>query len=757
VLVGVCLGRSTETIIALLAIWKAGGAYLPLDPDYPHERLEFMMADAKPKVVVSVTDTVAQQTRLTTGFTDCALVVLDDRATADTINKRSSETLLDTERLSPTTSKTLAYAIYTSGSTGRPKGVITTVLGIANLVQARARIVEGRTDLIMATFASASFDQSVEDVMLPLITGNTLLLCQLEDFVECEPNSRTVALDEVDFMHATPTALEALMRAGCRMSAKNTFVIGGEVVTKALQQAVTARDACLFASYGPTETTISVAMEKIGTESRTATLGRPMSNSEVYVVDERFEPVPVGVAGELVIGGVQVSRGYLGRASLTAEKFVPDPFSGVPGARLYRTGDLARWHANGTLEFCGRIDNQVKIRGMRVELGEIEAAIRALDLVAEAAVVASNDEETRLIAYLVPADEPEEALAGPRILGANSMDLEAVRHALKRTLAEHMVPSGFVVLSKMPVTASGKVDRKALPKAEISLARAAFEAPSGANEEAVAAAFAGVLSVEKVGRRDDFFDLGGHSLMAVRLVARLERATGKTLAIRTVFEAPTVAELAQALAVCPAAAAVSGIVQVPRGGVLGLSYQQERLWFLDQLDGAAGGAYHIEGVVRLSGPLAVPALEAALEELVARHESLRSHFGTDGEGRPILVVAPVGLRASLGHGQQDAGGPDAVPHADDLNPMSKPASAEPVLVQLDASGWSETSLRESVAARLAEPFDLASGPLFRALLLRRSDTEHLLVIGGHHAVLDGWSVGLLLKELSALYRAALTG
>ncbi|MEM8664169.1 MAG: condensation domain-containing protein, partial [Pseudomonadota bacterium] len=492
----------------------------------------------------------------------------------------------------------------------------------------------------------------------------------------------------------------------------------------ALGEARSAKDPTLFNLYGPTEATVDVTAHRSTGEETVVPIGAPIANVAVYVVDTHLQPQPIGVVGELLIGGVQVSRGYRDRPGLTAERFVADPFGGEPGARLYRTGDLARWRPDGTLEFWGRTDDQVKIRGMRVEPGEIEAALAACEGIAQAAVVArqTEDGDRKLLAYVVPSEGPE---APPDVCVIDLdgvIDLAAVRAGLTRQLPQHMIPAGFVGLSHLPLTASGKLDRNALPEADGAVSRAVYVAPRTASERHVAEAFTALLSTAAPSVHDNFFELGGHSLLATRLVARLAATTGRALSVRTVFEGPTVAELAAALEVSDWTAK-GRIERADRTGRLPLSYQQERLWFLDRLDPRAGAAYHMVGAVRLSGRLEKPQLVAALRALVARHESLRTRFAVE-DGVPVQVIEPA----------SDFGVPTE-----------------------DAVGLSEADLRARVDRLVSEPFDLERGPLFRAHLLGVSDEDHVLVLGGHHTVLDGWSVGLLLNELSALYRAAVTG
>ena len=572
VVVGVCLERSAELIVSLLAIWKAGGAYMPLDPDYPGARLAFMRADAGAEVVLATSDTAAA---LHGDDAPPRLVLLDDPANAAVGASLSDAPLSNTERTARLTPQSLAYVIYTSGTTGRPKGILHPWLTLDAWIGWSTLQHTVRCATRTAVSTTIGFDASLTEIMTGLCSGGTLTV------VDQDTASDLLALvspsgPRVQSMHLTPSLFQSWAANTApelaNMGAIDALSFAGEALifdtqTRRLLERLNTQ--CVFNDYGPGETHVvtSAALPLSAIEAEAAvTIGRPIAGSQVYVVDARLEPIPVGVTGEVLIGGVQVARGYIGRAGLTAEKFIADPFSGEAGARLYRTGDLARWRPDGTLDFLGRMDAQVKIRGMRVELGEIEATLSVCEGVAQAVVNAPKDEagDPRLVAYLVPAALNGTHLADALGVTADTLtdpdrdithtvpleglvDLNAIRAALKRTLPEHMVPSRFVGLSRVPLMASGKVDREALPQLEAAAARAVYEAPDGPIEAVVAEAVATLVGVDRVGRHDNFFALGGHSLMAVRLVAQLEAKTGKTLPLKTVFEAPTMAELAATL------------------------------------------------------------------------------------------------------------------------------------------------------------------------------------------------------------------
>ncbi|MEM6846913.1 MAG: amino acid adenylation domain-containing protein [Pseudomonadota bacterium] len=574
VVVGVCLERSAELIVSVLAIWKAGGAYLPLDPNYPEARLRFMLHDAGAGMMLTTSDIA---TALQADNPDASshahahgephpparLILLDDTATRTAVADLSHGPLTDADRSAPLKPHNLAYVIYTSGSTGLPKGVMvghgeSVALGAS--LQAKYGLAP---NMQVLQVASPAFTQIIEEIAPTLMLGSCVILVR--------PESGILSADDIEKLSRHPGPLIAMLVPSVLESVTTKqiehikiLIVTGERVSETLVARL-SRDRRLFNEYGSSETTICATVAELDV-SVAPSIGTPVANTQVYIVDDRLGPVPVGVSGELLVGGAQVSRGYLGRAGLTSEKFIADPFSGEAGARLYRTGDLARWRTDGTLEFLGRMDAQVKIRGMRVELGEIEAALASCEGVAQAVVTAPKNEtgDTRLVAYLVPTALSDADLAGALDVSADALteahrdkaqivpldgrvDLEAIRAGLTRTLPEHMVPSGYVGLSRLPLTASGKVDRKALPETEAAVARAAYEAPDGPIEAAVAKAMATLVGMDRVGRQDNFFALGGHSLMAVRLVALLEEKTGKTLPLKTVFEAATLAEIAAAL------------------------------------------------------------------------------------------------------------------------------------------------------------------------------------------------------------------
>ncbi|MGW4596890.1 non-ribosomal peptide synthase/polyketide synthase [Streptomyces sp. NPDC004457] len=716
-IVALVLPRSMELIAAELAVARAGAAFLPVDPAYPAERRALMLTDAAPAVTLD----------------DPRLV----REVLDTGDGPGHEA----GAVAPVGADHAAYVIYTSGSTGTPKGVTVTHRGIGGFTAAAAeRYAVGPGDRVLQ-FSSPSFDASVLELFVSVLCGATLVVPPHGPWLGDE---LAAVLDEHRITHALiPPAALATLPDPARGTGRHlrTLIVGAEACPATLVDRW-APGRRMINSYGPTEATIVATWTGPLTAGQgTPTIGGALPHTRVHVLDAALRPVPAGADGELFIGGDAVARGYLGRPGLTAARFVPDPF-GPPGARLYRTGDRARWTADGELDFLGRLDRQVKVRGFRIEPGEIEAALRRAGAgsVGEAVVVVREDEpgHQRLVGYVTPAGQDAAGPAGPAGQDATGetapapsgpsrpLDPAALRSAVAAVLPAHMVPSAVVVLDRMPLTPQHKIDRRALPAPGRTVTEDRV-APRSAGERALARVWAEVLGVDAVGVTDDFFDLGGESILAARALARIRDELGVRLTVRDVFTARTVGALAPLLGDPSAAAPAEPIPPAPReGAFLPLSSAQRRLWYLDDL--TEGGTEYNTGVsLRLRGPLDPGALGRSLHRLAARHASLRTTFTTaDGQGAQRVAPEP------------------------DLPLRTADLTGVPGARRADAA-------QALLTEELGRPFDLAAGPLTRALLVRLAAEDHLLLLAQHHIVTDGWSVGILTRELAALYHAETTG
>ncbi len=702
VICGVLLDRGADRLVASLAVLRAGGAYLPLEPSLPPSRIELLLADAAAPVVVTDAASAARLPR------DAELHVVRIDADGDLVATRSSPapTAVDAENL--------AYVVYTSGSTGRPKGVAVSQRALANLVDWHVAAFGVSSADRASLLASWGFDAAVWEVWPNLAAGAELWFApqpartsavQLRDWL-CETGV-TVAFVP------TPLAEESLGLDWPAGAALRLLLTGGD---RLHARPAAAHPFHLVNNYGPTEGTVVATSGRVAAAGEAPAgslppIGEPIANTAAHVLDRHLRPVPPGVAGELCLSGAGLARGYLGRPRETADRFRPDPF-GEAGGRLYRSGDLCRRRAGGGLDFRGRIDGQVQVRGVRIEPGEVEAALVAQPGVA-AAVVAALDGASRLVAWVVPRGAQPEAAA--------------LRAALAEVLPSALVPADFVFLAALPRTSRGKVDRRALPAPAPRQAGAVL--PRTPSEELLAGVWASLLDLPAVGVEDDFFALGGHSLLAARLTSRLGDLFGVELSVRAVFEAPTIAALARRLDAArlgAAAAALPPIEARPRRGDEPLSFGQQRLWFLDRME-PGSPFYNLPAALRLRGPLRPGALAAALAAVVARHEALRTVF-PERDGRPRQVVLP------------------------------PPPAA---LRRVDLGGLPE-ALRGGELARIAgresaRGFDLARGPLIRAALVRQTASDHTLLVTLHHVVGDGWSIGVLGRELAALYGAAAAG
>ncbi|HKR15496.1 MAG TPA: amino acid adenylation domain-containing protein [Pyrinomonadaceae bacterium] len=708
--VGVMMDRSIEMLVSVLGTLKAGAAYLPLDPEYPQERVLFMLEDAAVQVLLT-------QRRLLDRLPETGARVVCFEEQAEAIGNESEENPQNI-----THSENLAYVIYTSGSTGTPKAVAMPHRALVNLIQ-------WQTDHSAASprtlqFASLSFDVSFQETFSTWCSGGTLVLVDEDTRRDSRQLLNTLIEERIERLFVPYVALHYLAQAAeaenvVPANLRQVLVAGEQLkITPAIRSFIgKLDDAVLDNHYGPSETHLTTALSLNGPTAEWPELpaiGRPISNTQCYVLDARMQLVPPGVAGELYLGGDCLARGYLHRPEVTAARFVPNPFGSQAGARLYRTGDLVRYQADGNLQFLGRSDQQVKIRGYRVELGEVEALLRRHPAVREAIVMAHEARagEKALAAYVLAAPDSELVAAD-------------LRGHLMQHLPEHMTPAAFIFLPELPLTPSGKLNRRALPKPDLTFAAAkeAYVAPRTQGEELLASLWADVLGIDRIGVNDNFFDLGGHSLIATRLMSRVRETFRVDLPLRNLFITPTIAGLAAQIESERNAGReieTPPMLLVSREAELPLSFAQERMWFLNQLD-PHSSTYNMSTALRLGGSLNATALGQSFTELLRRHEALRTTF-TNVNGRVVQVIAP------------------------------EPAMA---LEFTDLSGVPDAQ-REAEAQRLLRtesqaPFNLAVGPLLRAHLWRLSEQDHLLLVTMHHIVSDGWSMSILVRELTTFY------
>jgi amino acid adenylation domain-containing protein len=687
-IVGVSLARGMSLPVALLAILKAGGAYLPLDPSYPRERLAWMAADAG------------------------AQLVLTDEY---------SETQIDTDLENTIGSENLAYVIYTSGSTGRPKGVMATHRATMNRFHWMWQRFPFAPGEVCCQKTNLSFVDSVWEILGPLLQGVTSVIISDEAVHDPALLIETLARHDVSRIVLVPSLLRMILKTETnlreRLGKLRFWVTSGEAVPADLCELFREQlpEAQLINLYGSSEVSADVTYHVIDGEESTVPIGVPISNAQIYILNSRLQPVPVGVSGEVYVGGAGLARGYVKAPELTAAQFIPDNFGDENGARLYRTGDLARFRADGKIEYLGRGDHQVKVRGFRIELGEIEAMLSTHPLVSECVVTARHDApgETRLVAYLVARAERMPASG-------------ELRNFLGEKLPEYMIPAVFSWLPQMPLLPNGKIDRRALPAPEQIAVNDEFVAPRTELEKDLAAIFCEAIGLERASVDKNFFDLGGHSLLAMQVVSRVREKFCVELAVRSLFESPTVAGLAVELEQMLGREhpATPPIQRMARAGNLPCSFAQQRLWFIDQYE-TDKHLYNLPTAVRLQGDLNVAALAASLNEVVARHETLRTSFVT-ASGQPVQSIAP---------------------HQRFEFPV------------IDLSGLDHTEREVKRLARheAQQPFDLSRGPLLRTALLRVSSTEHVLLLTMHHIVSDGWSMGVLVREVAALYEAFVVG
>ncbi|MEH0975269.1 amino acid adenylation domain-containing protein, partial [Micromonospora sp. CPCC 205546] len=711
-LVAICVERSLETVVGLLAVLKAGGAYLPLDPAYPVDRLAAMLRDSAP--VAALTHGPARERlRAALAGLDTPVVEMDLDA-AGWAELPVTDPVVD-----GLGAHHLAYVIYTSGTSGTANGVLVEHRQLMAVAAAWERLLDLRPGLAHLQMASFSFDVFTADVVRALGFGGRLVLCPRPLLLDSAGLYDLLRRHDVDFADFVPAVLNPLLEhlesTGGSLAGLETVVCGSDAWAAA--DAARLRALCgpgvrIVNAYGVTEAAVDSTCHLLPTdglaEATCLPIGRPLPNVRVYLLDGEGEPVPDGVVGEIHIGGAGVARGYLNRPELTAQRFRPSPF--VPGERLYRTGDLGRRLPDGELEFLGRDDFQVKVRGFRVELGEIEARLAAVEGVREAVVVARPDAggDQRLVAYVLDG-------------AGRAPDAARLRDRLADELPEHMVPAAYVRLTAWPLTPNGKLDRMALPAPDgEAFGRRGHVEPVGLLETMVAGVWAEVLGVERVGRHDDFFALGGHSLLAMRLVSRIRQVMGREVSPAVLFAAPVLTAFVARLTP-DGRDVLPPIRPVDRTGALEPSFAQRRLWFLERL-GGLGHTYHMPLALELAGWLDRDALRAALDALVARHEALRTR------------LVPAGSDV---HQHVDAPGAGFTLHTHDLTGAADAA----------------TSLARLQDEEFTAPFDLTAGPLIRGRLVALAPDRHVLLVTMHHVVSDGWSFGVLVRELGVLYAA----
>jgi amino acid adenylation domain-containing protein len=703
-LVGLCVERSSQMIVALLAILKTGAAYVPLDPHYPAARLSFMLADSGAELLLTRIGM-----RGTIGAVGGSVIFLDG-------DERPWEQQPVTNVCSNHSAENLAYVIYTSGSTGQPKGVMVTHRNLVNMLSAMQCRFPLTGDDVLLALTTLSFDIAALELYLPLLSGACLALYEGAG-ADSRAVLRAVKDHGATIIQATPTTWRLLLEDEAHENLNGVRVLcGGEALNEELAAQLCNATAGVWNMYGPTETTVWSLTWQVRAAAGRVSLGHPIDNTEIYILDRLMNLTPVGVPGELFIGGDGVARGYLHKPELTAERFVPNPFARSAGTRLYRTGDVCRYRRNGEVEYLGRTDHQVKVRGHRIELGEIESALMEQESVREAVAVVRADEthDQRLVAYFTTKQ------------GLPSTFSELYSH-LKARLPDYMMPSVLVHLDALPLTPNGKIDRSMLPVPDEMrpVLTDVYETARTPVEEVLVKLWAEILRLKQVGIRDNFFELGGHSLLATRLITRIRDIYSVDLPLLAVFESPTIAEVAvriEAERESGRGMALPPVSRVPRDQPLALSYAQQRLWFLAQLE-PGSPFYNFPTIRRLIGPLDVTALRRALDEIVRRHDSLRTSF-IEVSGRPVQVVLP-----------------------------HRPLELSVVDLRHLPANERELEARRLAKACAIESFDLAQPPLLRASLLRLGDQEHVLLLTIHHIISDGWSIGVFFREAIILYNA----
>ncbi|MEM7018619.1 MAG: amino acid adenylation domain-containing protein, partial [Pseudomonadota bacterium] len=692
-LIGICVNRSVEMLIGLLGILKTGAAYLPLDPEYPAERLAFIADDAELKTLLAETATINP------GWTQHIkqIISLDN----DLASIEAHPNILPDIPPNP---ERCAYVIYTSGSTGKPKGVQVPHRAVVNFLSSMAETPGIQSSDTLLAVTTLSFDIAVLELFLPLTVGARLVIASREAAADGHQLKHLLEDNQVTMMQATPATWRILLAANWQSNGPFRILCGGEAFPKDLLTPLCQQSNDIWNMYGPTETTIWSTCQQLHPD-QTVSIGTPIANTFIYVLDELLKPSPIGAPGELYIGGEGVTHGYLNRPELTAERFVPNPFNDVPNAKMYKTGDLVCRRADGSLEYINRLDNQIKLRGFRIELGEIEAVLITHQYVAQCAVIVREDQpgDQRLTAYIVPDDNAELTMAD-------------MRQHLQQQLPDYMIPQHLQALEALPLTPNNKIDRnalRALVTEQLQADVAEFVAARNEREQLIVDIWQEVLGLARVGIEDNFFLLGGHSLLATQIISRLRDNLGVELSMSRLFEHPTISALAD----LPEASTLPAIQPAASAGTYPLSFSQQRLWFLDQLRNGSL-AYHIPLGFRLSGLLDIERLQRSLQTILDRHGILRTVFHTES-GLPAQSVS---------------------------------ASTPLDLTVIEVLTNEQQELQRNIEAIVQQPFNLQAGPLFQAWLFRLNGDEYILLLLIHHIIFDGESSDILLRELTAAYQ-----
>ena len=697
-LVGICVERSLEMIVGLLAILKAGGVYLPLDPTYPKERLDYIIQDAQISILLTHSEIVKTQ-----NF--ASLQKIDDASVASHIICLDRDwELINQENLenpkTQVTPENLAYIIYTSGSTGKPKGVQITQSALVNFLQSMQDVLQLSSNDTLLSVTTLSFDIAALELYLPLLIGAKVVLVSRE--IASDGEQLLDKMNEITIMQATPATWRLLLSVGWSGNKKLKILCGGEALDTQLAQQLLERSQEVWNLYGPTETTIWSSMYRLNSSS--VLIGRPIANTQFYVLDTHLQPVPIGVSGELYIGGAGLARGYYNRPDLTAERFIPHQNS-----RLYKTGDLVRYLSDGNLEYLGRLDYQVKIRGFRIELGEIESILNQHPDIEKSIVIAREDDENekRLIAYIISEKSPD------------------LRNYLRDKLPHYMIPALFISLDAFPLTPNGKIDIRSLPIPNSISSENLVVTPRTPTEEILLSIWQNILNLEQISIHDNFFALGGHSLLATKVISQIRQHFSIEIPLRFLFEASTIAELAKKIEVTQRETLGLDIPPITKTDKTLLSFAQQRQWFLAQLE-SNSSFYNIPAAIRLQGQLNIALLEKSFNQVIQRHEILRTAFHTVNGIAKSVINSEFHLNLTVIE-------------------INEGLATEPLHSE---------QISSYIQQETQQPFKLDELPLFRVKVLRLSPEEHIILLTIHHIIADAWSVEILVQEVATLYHAS---